>query len=185
MPSVHANRRSSAPSESRGRPVVLASLLLALLLGLVSAGAWWGGWFGVKEDPRLTEVKTVMAEAAAKYPPDQAPKNMLDTAARQKVVQLAEKLADDAPGLHVWVSFDGQQTALKTTNSRVRVTFSRAGSKADHDIMDLVAKDKTVDAPWFVVSDDIEVRDATAREGAYIIYNDALIQLLVNRGIRA
>ena len=110
---------------------------------------------------------------------------MLDAVARQKVVQLAEKLADDAPGLHVWVSFDGQQTALKTTNSRVRVTFSRAGAKADHDIMDLVAKDKTVEAPWFVVSDDIEVRDATAREGAYIIYNDALIQLLVNRGIRA
>jgi hypothetical protein len=51
--------------------------------------------------------------------------------------------------------------------------------------MDLVAKDKTVEALWFVVSDDIEVRDATAREGAYIIYNDALIQLLVNRGIRA
>jgi hypothetical protein len=109
---------------------------------------------------------------------------LLDAAARQKVVQLAEKLADDAPGLHVWVSFDGQQTTLKTTNSRVRVTFSRAGAKADHDIMDLVAKDKTVEAPWFVVSDDIEVRDATAREGAYIIYNDALIQLLVNRGIR-
>ena len=110
---------------------------------------------------------------------------LLDAAARQKVVQLAEKLADDAPGLHVWVSFDGQQTALKTTNARVRVTFSRAGAKADHDIMDLVAKDKTVEAPWFVVSDDIEVRDATSREGAYIIYNDALIQLLVNRGIRA
>jgi hypothetical protein len=110
---------------------------------------------------------------------------LLDAAARQKVVQLLEKLADDAPGLHVWISFDGQQTALKTSNSRVRVTFSRAGAKADHDIMDLVAKDKTVEAPWFVVSDDIEVRDATAREGAYIIYNDALIQLLVNRGIRA
>ncbi len=110
---------------------------------------------------------------------------LLDAAARQKVVQLIEKLADDAPGLHIWISFDGQQTALKTTNSRVRVTFSRAGAKADHDIMDLVAKDKTVEAPWFVVSDDIEVRDATAREGAYIIYNDALIQLLVNRGIRA
>ena len=110
---------------------------------------------------------------------------LLDGAARQKVVQLAEKLADDAPGLHVWVSFDGQPTVLKTTNARVRITFSRAGAKADHDIMDLVAKDKTVEAPWFVVTDDIEVRDATAREGAYIIYNDALIQLLVNRGIRA
>jgi hypothetical protein len=124
---------------------------------------------------RLTAKKNAQGES----------RYMLDTAARQKVVQLAEKLADDAPGLHVWVSFDGQQTALKTTNSRVRVTFSRAGAKADHDIMDLVAKDKTVEAPWFVVSDDIEVRDATAREGAYIIYNDALIQLLVNRGIRA
>ena len=124
---------------------------------------------------RLTTKKNAQGEA----------RFLLDAAARQKVVQLVEKLADDAPGLHVWVSFDGQPTALKTTNSRVRVTFSRAGAKADHDIMDLVAKDKTVDAPWFVVSDDIEVRDATAREGAYIIYNDALIQLLVNRGIRA
>ena len=85
MPSVHANRRSSAASESGRRPVVLASLLLALLLGLVSAGAWWGGWFGAKEDPRLTEVKTVMADAAAKYPPDQAPKNMLETAARPRL----------------------------------------------------------------------------------------------------
>ena len=109
---------------------------------------------------------------------------MLDNAARQKVVQLMEKLADDAPGLHVWVSFDGQPATLKSSNPRVKITFSRAGGKADHDIMDLVAKDKTVEAPWFVVSDDIEVRDATSREGAYIIYNDALIQLFVNRGIK-
>lgn len=110
---------------------------------------------------------------------------ILDAAARQKVVQLLEKIADAAPGLHVWASFDGQPTTLKTTNPRLRITFSRAGGKADHDIMDLVAKDKTVDAPWFVVSDDIEVRDATSREGAYIIYNEGFIQLLVNRGIRA
>ena len=82
------------------------------------------------------------------------------------------------------MSFDGQPVTLKTSNPRIKITFSRAGSKADHDIMDLVAKDKTVEAPWFVVTDDIEVRDATSREGAYIIYNDGLIQLLVNRGIR-
>jgi len=109
---------------------------------------------------------------------------VLDAPARQKVVQLLEKLADDATGLHVWACFDGQATQLKVTNPRVKVTFSRAGGKADHDLMDLVAKDKTVEAPWFVVSDDIEVRDATAREGAYIIYNDGLVQLLVNRGLR-
>ena len=109
---------------------------------------------------------------------------LLDAPARQKVVQLLEKLADDATGLHVWICFDGQPTQLKVSNPRLKVTFSRAGGKADHDLMDLVAKDKTVDAPWFVVSDDIEVRDATGREGAYIIYNDGLVQLLVNRGLR-
>lgn len=109
---------------------------------------------------------------------------MLDPAARQKVVQLFEKLADAAAGLYVWVSFDGQPTTLKTSNNRVKVTFSRAGAKADHDLMDLVAKDKTVEAPWFIVSDDIEVRDATSREGAHIIFNDALVHLLVNRSIR-
>jgi hypothetical protein len=109
---------------------------------------------------------------------------LLDAPARQKVVQLLEKLADDATGLHLWVCFDGQPTQLKVANPRLKVTFSRAGGKADHDLMDLVAKDKTVDAPWFVVSDDIEVRDATGREGAYIIYNDGLVQLLVNRGLR-
>jgi len=109
---------------------------------------------------------------------------VLDGVARQKVAQLLEKLADDAAGLHVWVSFDGQPSALKLTNPRVKTTFSRAGAKADHDIMDLVAKDKTVEAPWFVVTDDIEVRDACLREGAYVIFNEAFIQLLVNRGIR-
>jgi len=35
-----------------------------------------------------------------------------------------------------------------------------------------------------VVTDDLEVRDATSREGAYIIYNEGLVQLLVNRGLR-
>ncbi len=109
---------------------------------------------------------------------------LLDNAARQKVVQLMEKLADDAPGLLIWASFDGTPGPVKVTNSRVRVTFSRAGDKADHDIMDLVAKDKSNEGPWFTVSDDIGVRDAVMREGSYVIYNEALIQLLVTRGIR-
>ncbi len=110
---------------------------------------------------------------------------LLDPAARQKVVQVLEKLANDATGLHLWVCFDGQASTLKFTNPRMKVTFSRAGAKADHDIMDLVAKDKTVESPWFVVTDDIEVRDAGTREGAHIIYNDALVRLFINRGIKA
>lgn len=109
---------------------------------------------------------------------------ILDSAARQKVAQLMEKLADDAPGMIIWVSFDGTPTPVKTSNPRVRVTFCRAGDKADHDIMDLVAKDKSNEGPWFTVSDDIGVRDAVMREGSHVIYNEGLVQLLVARGIR-
>ena len=125
MPSVHANRRSSAPSESRGRPVVLASLLLARLLGLVSAGAWWGGWFGVKEDPRLTEVKTVMAEAAAKYPPDQAPKNMLDTAARVgTMVTVMAKIQALPEDLRPKALEEGRKLMMKGMEARVDSYFA-------------------------------------------------------------
>jgi len=125
MPSVHANRRSSAPSESRGRPVVLVSLLIALLLGLVSAGAWWGGWFGVKEDPRLTEVKTVMAEAAAKYPPDQGPKNMLETAARVgTMVTVMAKIQSLPEELRPKAMEEGRKLMMKGMEARVDSYFA-------------------------------------------------------------
>ena len=125
MPSVHTNRRSSAASESRGRPVVLASLLLALLLGLVSAGAWWGGWFGFKEDPRLTEVKTVMADAAAKYPPDQAPKNMLETAARVgTMVTVMAKIQSLPEELRPKAMEEGRKLMMKGMEARVDSYFA-------------------------------------------------------------
>ena len=125
MPSVHANPRSSAPSESRRRPVVLASLLLALLLGLVSVGAWWGGWFGAKEDPRLTEVKTVMADAAAKYPPDQAPKNMLETAARVgTMVSVMAKIQSLPEELRPKAMEEGRKLMMKGMEARVDSYFA-------------------------------------------------------------
>ena len=125
MPSVHANPRSSAPSESRRRPVVLASLLLALLLGLVSVGAWWGGWLGAKEDPRLTEVKTVMADAAAKYPPDQAPKNMLDTAARVgTMVSVMAKIQSLPEELRPKAMEEGRKLMMKGMEARVDSYFA-------------------------------------------------------------
>ena len=125
MPSVHANRRSVAASESRGKPIVLASLLLALLLGLVSAGAWWGGWFGAKEDPRLTEVKTAMADAAAKYPPDQAPKNMLDTAARVgAMVTVMAKIQSLPEELRPKAIEEGRKLMMKGMEARVDSYFA-------------------------------------------------------------
>ena len=110
---------------------------------------------------------------------------IVDLAARQKLIGLLEKLADDGTGLHLWACFDGQTAAPKITSPRLRMLTNRAGAKADHDLMDLVAKDKTIDAPWFIVSDDIEVRDACQRQGAHIINNDAMVRLLARRGLRS
>ena len=125
MPSVHAHRRSSAASESGRRPVVLAGLLLALLLGLVSAGAWWGGWFGAKEDPRLTEVKSAMADAAAKYPPDQAPKNMLETAARVgTMVSVMAKIQSLPEELRPKAMEEGRKLMMKGMEARVDSYFA-------------------------------------------------------------
>jgi len=110
---------------------------------------------------------------------------IVDLQARQKLIALLEKLAEDGTGLHLWACFDGQTTAPKIGNARIRMLTSRSGAKADHDLMDLVAKDKTIEAPWFIVSDDIEVRDACQRQGAHIINNEALVRLLARRGLRA
>ena len=60
----------------------------------------------------------------------------------------------------------------------------RAGAKADHDLMYLVGKDKSSEGPWFIVSDDAEVRDACTRQGAFILSNEAFVRLLAGRGLR-
>ena len=109
---------------------------------------------------------------------------IVDQAARQRVMLVLEKITYETSGLVTWASFDGQSSPLKFDGTRLKTTFSRAGSKADHDLMDLVAKDKTSDGPWFVVSDDIEVRDACSREGANIVTSDAFVRLLATRRIR-
>ena len=110
---------------------------------------------------------------------------LLDTPARQKVLNLLEKLAHEGTGLLIWASFDGQASNLRLDHPRLKTTFSRAGSKADHDLMDLVGKDKSSEGPWFIVSDDAEVRDACDRQGAFILSNEAFVRLLAGRGLRS
>jgi hypothetical protein len=109
---------------------------------------------------------------------------LLDPVARQKVVNLMEKLAQEGSGLLIWTSFDGQNSNLRVEHPRLKATFSRAGAKADHDLMDLVAKDRSSEGPWFIVSDDAEVRDACTRQGAFTLSNEAFVRLLVGRGLR-
>jgi hypothetical protein len=59
---------------------MVAAIVACLALG--AAAAWWAGWFGRGEDPRLTAVKEFQAELAAKYPPEQGPQSVVDAAER-------------------------------------------------------------------------------------------------------
>lgn len=52
------------------------ALVMTLALG------WWLGWFGRREDPRVTDVKNLQKELAAKYPPEQGPRNIAEAAER-------------------------------------------------------------------------------------------------------
>lgn len=137
MPSVHSNRRGTPQSESRGRPVVIASALVALLLALGSAGAWWAGWFGAKEDPRLTEVKSVMGELAAKYPPDEGPKNMLDAAARVgAMVTVMGKIQSLPEELRPKAMEEGRKLMMKGMEARVDSYFAAPPEKRQQLIDD-------------------------------------------------
>lgn len=80
MPSVHAAAaRQSLSEKTDSRTwawIALAVLALAAIAGLV----WW--WWSSREDPRIVEFRQFTQDLAKQYPPTDAPKGMLDMAAR-------------------------------------------------------------------------------------------------------
>lgn len=59
----------------------LAGGASTVLMVMLAAG-WWLGWFGRSEDPRVTEIKNLQQELAAKYPPEQGPRNIAEATER-------------------------------------------------------------------------------------------------------
>ena len=125
MPSVHANRRLAAPeSSSRSRAPAWIGLLL-LFVGLSAAGAWWGGLFGKREDPRVTDVKGVMNDLAKQYPPTEGPKNMLDAAARMgAMVTVIGKIQALPKELRPEALKEGQRIMMQAMEDRVDQYFA-------------------------------------------------------------
>lgn len=139
MPSVHSNRRlpSSEPS-SRSRAPVWIGLLL-LVVGLSAAGAWWGGLFGRREDPRVTEIKGVMNDFAKQYPPTEGPKNMLDAAARVgAMVTVIGKISALPSELRPEALKEGQRIMMKSMEARVDQYFATPPDKRDQLIDDQI-----------------------------------------------
>jgi len=85
-----------SPHQATRRRMVLG---LTLAMAVLTAWAVW--WFGGRsEDPRITEIRTLQRELAAKYPPGQAISGPVDAAARVAAIgQVMAKVQQLPPEL--------------------------------------------------------------------------------------
>jgi hypothetical protein len=97
---------------------------LTLALALLTAWAVW--WFrGTGEDPRITEIRTLQRELAAKYPPGQAISGPEDAAARVAAIgQVMAKVQQLPPELRPQAMRVGQDTFRKIMEGKVSTYFS-------------------------------------------------------------
>ena len=102
---------------------------LSLALALVTAWAVW--WFrGSGEDPRITEIRTLQRELAAKYPPGQAISGPVDAAARVAAIgQVMAKVQQLPPELRPQAMRVGQDTFRKMMDGKVSTYFSLPAEK--------------------------------------------------------
>ena len=105
---------------TRRRTLLGLSLALALLTGWA---IWWFG--GRSEDPRITEIRTLQRELAAKYPPGQAISGPVDAAARVAAIgQVMAKVQQLPPELRPQAMRVGQDTFRKMIGGKVSAYFS-------------------------------------------------------------
>ena len=102
---------------------------LSLALALVTAWAVWR-FGGRSEDPRITEIRTLQRELAAKYPPGQAISGPVDAAARVAAIgQVMAKVQQLPPELRPQAMRVGQDTFRKMMDGKVSTYFSLPAEK--------------------------------------------------------
>ena len=102
---------------------------LTIVLALLAAWAVW--WLrGTGEDPRITEIRTLQRELAAKYPPGQAISGPVDAAARVAAIgQVMAKVQQLPPELRPQAMRVGQGTFRKMMDGKVSTYFSLPAEK--------------------------------------------------------
>jgi hypothetical protein len=102
---------------------------LTLVLALLTAWAVW--WLrGTGEDPRITEIRTLQRELAAKYPPEKAISGPGDAAARVAAIgQVMVKVQQLPPELRPQAMRVGQDTFRKMMGGKVSTYFSLPAEK--------------------------------------------------------
>ncbi|MCX7431597.1 MAG: hypothetical protein NTY17_11450 [Planctomycetia bacterium] len=110
---------------TRRRTLLGLAIALALLTG-------WAVWrFGGRsEDPRITEIRTLQRELAAKYPPGQVISGPEDAAARVAAIgQVMAKVQQLPPELRPQAMRVGQDTFRKMMDGKVSTYFSLPAEK--------------------------------------------------------
>ncbi|NQW47549.1 MAG: hypothetical protein HQ464_07275 [Planctomycetes bacterium] len=108
---------------------------MMLVLGLALALALLTGWAiwrfgGRSEDPRITEIRTLQRELAAKYPPEQAISGPVDAVARVAAIgQVMAKVQQLPPELRPQAMRVGQDTFRKIMEGKVSTYFSLPAEK--------------------------------------------------------
>lgn len=106
-------------------------MFLGLTLALALLTGWAVWWFGrSSEDPRITEIRTLQRELAAKYPPGQAISGPEDAAARVVAIgQVMAKVQQLPPELRPQAMRVGQGTFRKMMEGKVSTYFSLPAEK--------------------------------------------------------
>jgi len=114
------------PRNATKRRMVLG---LTFALALLTGWAVW--WFrGTSEDPRITDIRTLQRELAAKYPPGQAISGPVDAAARVAAIgQVMAKVQQLPPELRPQAMRLGQDTFRRMMDGKVSTYFSLPADK--------------------------------------------------------
>ena len=117
--------------QSNPHHVTRRRMFLGLTLALALLTGWAVWWFGrSSEDPRITEIRTLQRELAAKYPPGQAISGPEDAAARVVAIgQVMAKVQQLPPELRPQAMRVGQGTFRKMMEGKVSTYFSLPAEK--------------------------------------------------------
>ena len=126
-------KRSSAPSPSpQPNPLRRYAPLLVIVLCLLGGGAWWLGWLGRAEDPRVTELKQMQRDLAKQFSPTEGPKNFTDAAARVAAIgTVMTKMQSLPEELRPQAMAEGRSIMMQYMQARVDGYFALPPSKRD------------------------------------------------------